>query len=917
MSLQTSDLLYVVLDDGSYKSVTWTQIQNREVPETAKLLIERQVGADNTWTQFSVPITSLYANEILDTDLFMVERGLELYGSPLRVSPGLRVGFVSTGDGVQGNIYFTSVSGTPVTHIKPDGTAKDYATSGQSNVEVREEGVHMLIGQFKTFKITCNKGFVDGTASTAGEWDFAMQDNDTWGDQAFADCRQGIRLPGLTFKTGLKTFYKTTFTEEDAIADIVWDPTLKKLDSTFLDSKGDVTLNINEWNVENIEELKNTFKQTRLKGLFFTKWKTKKLKKMIGTFSDVDALEAYPDQWDTSKVTNMFAAFEHNSGSFNIPLVRLDTSSVKNFASCFIASTKFNQDIDTWDTSSATNMSYMFSRSKFNHSLNSWKVSNVSNMDYMFSDNGNMVGDCSEWCVPLITSEPPRFAESQFPMNKRPKWGTCPLSQVKRPVISGVEGDESVVGLRDTLYLKVNGETDPPANSNSYEYRRNPSTSASTNFESWPVVATTEQHTVSELDANHQFVLKQTAINGSKSRVMWSNVVIPFIGPLADEAIYFTFEGSALRIAAQRSSGTPYNPDIYRFTGGSWVQVGLLPPWSSGSLYYSTNQDGLYGIKSADVQSIHFGSGGTSFIENGPLTSWNCSADAEIRFAEKSCMAGLTSAAWMFAGLMRFNQDMTWWARSWNVTNMAKMFRGCSAFNQPVNDWKIDNVVNLGDCFSHCFEFNQPVNKWNTNNVNNVSGLFIRCKKFNQHLDSWNLNNITKSCTYFLAGCEKFNGRLGTQTFQSISLMGFLDDCTVFNQSVSGLDVSACTDVQAFFVGCENFNQSLSNFNAPKTESLRYMFANCFKFNQNISHWDTSNVRNMQYFASSASVFNQPIGGWNISGITNVEVMFRSTNQFYQDLSGWDCTGASGSWKVFEDSKMRGKKSFYPQGVTG
>lgn len=917
MSLQTSDLLYVVLDDGSYKSVTWAQIQNREVPETAKLVVERQIGADNTWTQFSVPITSLYANEIRDTDLFMVERGLELYGSPLRVSPALKVGFVSTGDGVQGNIYFKSVSGTPVTHIKPDGTAKDYAVSGQSNVQVREEGVHLLIGQFKTFKITCNKGLVDGTASTAGEWDFAMQDNDTWGNEAFAGCKQGIRLPGLTFRSGFKTFYNTVFTEEDAIADIVWDTSLTKLDSTFLSTAGNVTLNINEWNVENITELKDTFKNTRLKGIFFIGWRTNKLKSMAGAFSNVGGLDAYPNRWDTSKVTNMRSTFSQNSGPFIIPLTGLDTSSVKNFTYCFISSTGLNQDIDSWDTSSATNMAYMFQDSIFNHSLNSWKVSNVSNMDYMFDDDRSMVGDCSDWCVPLIKSEPTRFAESQFPMNKRPKWGTCPLGLVRNPVISGVEGDETTIGPRDTIYLKVNGETDPQATSNSYEYRRNPSTTPSRNFESWPVVATTEQHLVSEADLNHEFVLKQIAVKDGKSREMWSNVVTPFISPLADEAIYFTFEGTTLRVSAQRSSAGLGIPSLYRFSGGTWTQVGNLYEWTqNGKNYYSTGTNGLYGIKSVEVKSIHFGGGGTSFEENGPITSWTCSPDAEIRIAEKSCMAGLLTAAWMFAGVEKFNQDMTWWARTWNVSNMATMFRGCRAFNQPVNDWNISGVVDIGDCFSHCSEFNQPVDRWDTSNVRHFSGVFIRCYKFNRPLDRWDFGKAT-SALYFLYDAESFNSRLGNHTFGSISVMGFLGGCKAFNQSVSGLNVSNCTNIEAFFSGCENFNQSLSNFHAPKSSSIRYMFTSCKKFNQSIVHWDVSKVTNLQYFANGALVFNQPIGGWNISGVNNVETAFRDTKQFQQDLSGWDCTGASGSWKVFEGSKMQGKKSLYPQGVVG
>ena len=47
----------------------------------------------------------------------------------------------------------------------------------------------------------------------------------------------------------------------------------------------------------------------------------------------------------------------------------------------------FDADISGWDTSSVTDMGYMFYDSSFNQDISSWDVSSVSDMGYMFYSN--------------------------------------------------------------------------------------------------------------------------------------------------------------------------------------------------------------------------------------------------------------------------------------------------------------------------------------------------------------------------------------------------------------------------------------------------------------------------------------------------------------------------------------------------
>ena len=71
--------------------------------------------------------------------------------------------------------------------------------------------------------------------------------------------------------------------------------------------------------------------------------------------------------------------------AFNSALTFSDTSSVTNMSYMFRDATSFNQPLN-WNTSSVTNMSYMFrDATSFNQPLN-WDVSSVTTMFQMFFD---------------------------------------------------------------------------------------------------------------------------------------------------------------------------------------------------------------------------------------------------------------------------------------------------------------------------------------------------------------------------------------------------------------------------------------------------------------------------------------------------------------------------------------------------
>ena len=81
--------------------------------------------------------------------------------------------------------------------------------------------------------------------------------------------------------------------------------------------------------------------------------------------------------WDTSLITYMSYLF--SSTSFNGDISDWDVSSVTSMEAMFYYAESFNQDISDWDVSSVTDMSAMFfAAESFNQDISGWDVSSLS-----------------------------------------------------------------------------------------------------------------------------------------------------------------------------------------------------------------------------------------------------------------------------------------------------------------------------------------------------------------------------------------------------------------------------------------------------------------------------------------------------------------------------------------------------------
>lgn len=90
------------------------------------------------------------------------------------------------------------------------------------------------------------------------------------------------------------------------------------------------------------------------------------------------------DNWDVSNVTDMSYMF-FGSSTFNQNIGSWNVENVKNMSNIFAGALAFNQNIENWDVGNVTTMLGMFQSAKaFNQNIGNWDVRKVTNMSAMF-----------------------------------------------------------------------------------------------------------------------------------------------------------------------------------------------------------------------------------------------------------------------------------------------------------------------------------------------------------------------------------------------------------------------------------------------------------------------------------------------------------------------------------------------------
>ncbi|KKN22815.1 hypothetical protein LCGC14_0911250 [marine sediment metagenome] len=523
--------------------------------------------------------------------------------------------------------------------------------------------------------------------------------------------------------------------------------------------------------------------------------------------STIDEIEGM-NEWDTSSVTNMRYMF-YRAYAFNQNISNWDVSSVTNMRYMFYYAYAFNQNISNWDVSSVTYMSYMFyGASAFNQNIGMWNVSSVTDMNYMFRSASAFNQPIGNWDVSSVTTMSYMFYFASTFNQSIGNWDVSSVTNMRYMFYYASAFNQSIGNwdVSSVTYMS---------------YMFYGASDFNQNIGMWNVSSVTDMNS---MFADSTF--NQPIDNWDVSSV--TNMYSMFIYAYAFNQNIGNWDVSSVINMANMFY------DAYAFNQ-------LIGNWD-----VSRVRDMSYMFRYASAFNYSIG-------------NWDVSS--------------VTTMEWMFYGASAFNQNIGTWNVS-SVTDMGSMFDHASAFNQNISNWDVSSVTNMANMFECAYAFNQPIGNWDVSSVTNMANMFGYVSAFNQPIGNWDVSSVT-------------------------SMYHMFGYASAFNQPIGSWDVSSVTTMVNMFECASAFNQPIGSWNVSSVTYMRYMFSYASAFNQSIGSWDVSSVTDMSYIFYGASAFNQPIGMWNVSSVTNMEGMFRSTSAFNQNIGNWDVSSVTGMSYMF------------------
>jgi len=612
------------------------------------------------------------------------------------------------------------------------------------------------------------------------------------------------------------------------------------------------------------------------------------------------------DDFDSIPMSRQGSQFKNYIGSFpltstNIPTLLVNTSCFE----MFYGASNFNQDMGDWDTSTVTNMSYMFYNAyTFNKNISSkianngsdylaWDTSNVTDMSYMFYRTGN--------ATPLQSFNNSEANTFGIAGTKPLNWNTTNVVNMLR-MFNYCAYFNQYIG---TKYITItNGST-------------------TYNYISCDVKNVTDMYRI--LDSAFNFNNGEIE-NSYTTPLRWNTVSVT------------TFERSFRKWILYSSYVNRYNQNMYSET---------IILEDSSTTYTSWDTSNVTTMYLMFENSI-FNNGASSGSGDNPMNL---------------VMTSNTKCQYMFKNCSDFNSPVNF-TNTNNVTTFAYMFEDCVLFNQPIN-FNTTSTNQIDSMFARCSLFNQNIGSLNVTNLAiNIGQIIestnISITNFNKTLEGWASQStptsnmtVATNANYSSTGETYRNTLINTYgwTFTGGSLVSsslfqytlptsdyvssdepIINTDSRFTTLQKSTEVSGSnTIVYRDFIFSDNgttndglnlnaittsTNMAVNDFNSIplsragssllnytgtvpsglptllSNSSLTRMFEGATNYNQDVSTFDVSTVANFSATFKGASNFNQNLGSWDISSATDMSNMLDNTDlsiaNYSDTLIGWN-----------------------------
>jgi len=586
------------------------------------------------------------------------------------------------------------------------------------------------------------------------------------------------------------------------------------------------------WKFDKVTNLRYAFNGcASFQGIGFNNKNTSNVTTLQQAFKDCTLFSGDVSNWDVSSVTNFHETFRGCTG-FNVNLSNWNVSSAVNVSYMFMGASQFNNgDVANdnnsplaWNVGQVTDFSYMFYNASFNQDVSSWNTSSATNTTGMFQGDSVFNQDLSSWNMSSVVYITGMFYKaSSFNNGESTNTASNPLTWDVGEVIS---------------FSRLFAETS-----------FNQELKASNGVDNWDVSNVTNMYYMFHDSQFNQYVgaWDTSSVNSMRGAFQGCSnfnngeaagvTGVPINWDVSSVTnMSSMFEGcSSFNQKLNASNGIDaWNTNLVTtikemFFGCSTFNNGAASGVSGAPLNWNTSS----------ITDVSFAfSGCSAFNQN--LSSWDFS--------------NVTDASLFLHGTTLFNNgELPGESTSpimWNtssVTSLASCFHSAESFNQElratngIDPIDVSSCSDIGGLFYNAYVFNQYVGDWDTSSCINMASVFRTATAFNNGDPAstytkpltWDVSNVTNMSSMF------WGASVYGQNFRNASNTG-------------KWDVSQVENFSQFLRFCE-FNHYIGDWDTSSATNMTSMMRG-IPYSYSIDTWNFENVTSMDLFMSGTSI---------------------------------------------------------------